>query len=72
MSRRLEREGTSFAEEFDHARRERALTYLNDGEAPLKELSSRLGFSHVESFHRAFRRWTGETPTTYRKRTLLT
>jgi AraC-like DNA-binding protein len=69
MSRRLEREGTSFAEELDNARRQLALVYVNDGETPLKEVAFRLGFSHAESFHRAFKRWTGETPLTYRKRT---
>jgi AraC-like DNA-binding protein len=68
MSRRLEREGTSFAEELDNARRQLALVYVNDGETPLKEVAFRLGFSHAESFHRAFKRWTGETPLTYRKR----
>jgi AraC-like DNA-binding protein len=69
MSRRLEQEGTSFAEELDGARRQLALVYLNDRETPLKEVAFRLGFSHAESFHRAFKRWTGETPLTYRKRT---
>jgi AraC-like DNA-binding protein len=72
MSRRLEREGTSFAEELDNARRQLALVYVNDGETPLKEVAFRLGFSHAESFHRAFKRWTGETPLTYRKRTPAT
>jgi AraC-like DNA-binding protein len=69
MSRRLEREGTSFAEELDNARRQLALVFVNDGETPLKEVAFKLGFSHAESFHRAFKRWTGETPLTYRKRT---
>jgi AraC-like DNA-binding protein len=68
MSRRLEQEGTSFAEELDNARRELALNYVHDGDTPLKEVAFRLGFSHAESFHRAFKRWTGETPLTYRRR----
>jgi len=68
MSRRLEGEGTSFTDELDNARRQLALAYLKDGETPLKEAAFRLGFSHAESFHRAFKRWTGETPLGYRKR----
>jgi AraC-like DNA-binding protein len=68
MSRRLEQEGTSFAAELDHARRQLALAYVNDGETPMKEVASHLGFSHAESFHRAFKRWTGETPLSYRNR----
>jgi len=68
MSRRLEREGTSFADELDNARRQLALAYVSDGDTPLKEAAFRLGFSHAESFHRAFKRWTGETPLGYRMR----
>lgn len=68
MSRRLEREGTSFVEELDDARRKLALVYIDDGELTLKEVAFRLGFSHTESFHRAFKRWTGETPLAFRKR----
>src|SRR5262249_45022223 len=68
MSRRLEQEGTSFAEELDNARRELAIAYVHEAETPLKEVAFRLGFSHAESFHRAFKRWTGETPLAYRRR----
>jgi AraC-like DNA-binding protein len=68
LSRRLEREGTSFVAELDDARRKLALAYIDDGELALKEVAFRLGFSHAESFHRAFKRWTGETPLSYRKR----
>jgi AraC-like DNA-binding protein len=68
MSRRLEGEGTSFGKELDDARRQLALVYLNDPETPVKQVAFRLGFSHPESFHRAFKRWTGETPVVYRKR----
>jgi AraC-like DNA-binding protein len=68
MSRRLEQEGTSFVGELDEARRQLALAYVDDGETPLKEVAFRLGFSHAASFHRAFKRWTGETPLGHRMR----
>jgi AraC-like DNA-binding protein len=68
LSRRLEQEGTSFADERDYARRELAMTYVRTSERPLTEIAFSLGFSHVESFHRAFKRWTGETPRAYRER----
>ena len=68
LTRRLEEEGTSFVEELDNARRELALSLMSDCEAPLKEVAFKLGFSHPESFHRAFKRWTGETPLAYRNR----
>lgn len=72
MSRRLQREGTTFSAELDGARRRLALAFVADGATPLKEVAFRLGFSHAESFHRAFKRWTGETPQGFRRRTLPT
>jgi AraC-like DNA-binding protein len=68
MSRRLEQEGTTFVDELDHARRELAIAYVAEFETPLKEIAFALGFSHPESFYRAFRRWTGDTPQAYRSR----
>jgi AraC-like DNA-binding protein len=68
MSRRLEQEGTSFTEELDGVRRDLAIEYVAESDTPLTEVAFSLGFSHAESFHRAFKRWTGETPLAYRKR----
>lgn len=67
FSRRLEQEGTTFADEFDNCRRKLGLTYVRQSTAPLTEVAFQLGFAHVESFHRAFKRWTGTTPQSYRK-----
>lgn len=66
MTRRLERERTTFQAELDTARRQLALDHLRQGKAPLTEIAFLSGFSHVESFHRAFKRWTGQTPLAYR------
>jgi AraC-like DNA-binding protein len=66
LSRRLEQEGTSFISLADTVRRETALVYVLDGRLALSEVAYLLGFSHVESFHRAFKRWTGSTPIAYR------
>jgi AraC-like DNA-binding protein len=66
MTRRLEQERTSFHDELDTVRRQRALELVRDGKVSLVEAAFLSGFSHVESFHRAFKRWTGHTPVTYR------
>jgi AraC-like DNA-binding protein len=66
LCRRLEREGTSFNGLVDDVRKERALELLRDPKVPLTEMAFLLGFSHVESFHRAFKRWTGTTPHLHR------
>lgn len=66
LSRKLEHEGTSFIAVADEVRHETALGYVLDKRLTLAEVAFLLGFSHVESFHRAFKRWTGETPVAYR------
>lgn len=39
---------------------------LAEGKLSLKQIANAIGFSSVSSFHRAFRRWTGVTPTDWR------
>ena len=66
MTRRLEQERTSFHDELDAVRRQRALELVREGRVSLVEAAFLSGFSHVESFHRAFKRWTGHTPVIFR------
>lgn len=66
LVRRLEAEGTSFSEQLDDLRRQLALRFVCSPNLPLSEITSLLGFSHVQGFHRAFKRWTGQTPIQYR------
>jgi AraC-like DNA-binding protein len=68
LSRRLAREGTSFGALLDELRRQLALSYLGQGRLAIAEVAFLLGFSQPEAFHRAFRRWTGQTPLEYRRR----
>lgn len=41
---------------------------LAEGKLPLKQIAQALGFSSVHGFHRAFRRWSGLTPSDWRER----
>jgi AraC-like DNA-binding protein len=67
LARRLEAEGTTFRDLVDDARRRLAIEYVGTRDIGFSEVSYRLGFSHVAAFHRAFRRWTGQTPLGYRR-----
>jgi AraC-like DNA-binding protein len=65
LQRRLADEGTSVSALIESVRRERAFAYLA-ANLPIGEVSYLLGFSEPRAFHRAFRRWTGETPQAWR------
>lgn len=66
LQRRLSDEGTTFGELLDKLRRDHAVRYLRDGRIAIGEIAFLLGFSEVSAFNRAFRRWTGTTPSAYR------
>jgi AraC-like DNA-binding protein len=67
LQRRLQGEGTSFAEVLSDLRRDRALHYLQDRRIAIGEVAFLLGFLDVTAFHRAFKRWTAKTPAEYRR-----
>lgn len=67
LARRLERENSSFRMLLDETRKALALRDLSQTQRPINEISIQLGFSNRQSFHRAFRRWTGSTAMTYRE-----
>lgn len=68
LQRRLHGEGTSFAEVLSDLRRDLAQRYLVDSRISISEVAFLLGFLDVTAFYRAFKRWTGSTPSTYRRR----
>ena len=63
LQRRLRDEGTSYQQLLDATRRDLALEYLRDGRHSLADIAFLLGFTDQSNFTRAFRRWTGKTPT---------
>ena len=67
LSRRLERDGISFRGLLDDLRKRKAVRHLVDDQLPVTEITKRLGFGDVAAFHRAFKRWFGETPSRYRR-----
>ena len=64
LRRRLDEEGISLMAIKDARRCEWAITLLR--QAPIEEVASRVGFADDIAFRRAFRRWTGRTPSSFR------
>ncbi len=66
LARQLAREGTSFSGQLDEFRRDLALQMVFSPSLSLAQLARSLGFTHVQAFHRSFKRWTGVSPRRYR------
>lgn len=67
LTRRLEREGTTFTTILDETRRKLALRYIVERHIGVSEIAFLLGFARSGAFFRAFKRWTGTTPSEYRR-----
>jgi AraC-like DNA-binding protein len=67
LRRRLDEEGTSFRELLDEVRRAEATRLVTESERPMSDIAAVLGFSHPSTFHRAFVRWEGVAPSSYRR-----
>lgn len=68
LQRRLADEGQTFDALLDELRRELASRYLADKKLAIAEVAFLLGYSEPSAFHRAFKRWTGKTPSQARQR----
>lgn len=66
LRRRLEKEGTSYQRIKDNARRDAAITMLSQQGLTVSEVAERVGFSDPSAFHRSFKKWTGQSPGSYR------
>lgn len=70
LQRALADENTSYLDVATGARRAAAEQLLRRRELGISEVAFALGFSGSPAFHRAFRRWTGTTPSEFRAREL--
>src|SRR6185369_10618542 len=67
LQRKLRDHGTTHQDVLDQMRQDLATRYLQQPEMAIGEVAYLLGFSESSAFHRAFKRWTGATPTEFRK-----
>jgi AraC-like DNA-binding protein len=66
LQRKLRDEGASFTNVIDEVRQELAESLLSEPSRSVAETCYLLGFSEPRAFHRAFKRWTGQTPRAWR------
>ncbi|NVJ64658.1 MAG: helix-turn-helix domain-containing protein [Flavobacteriaceae bacterium] len=66
LKRRLSDKGITFRECVQNIQREEALTLLSNPSQSMAEIAYQTGFSEQSAFNRAFKRWTGKSPTSYR------
>lgn len=68
LRRRLQEEDTSVSAIRDEVLRTAAVDSVSRGGETIAALANRLGFSEPSAFTRAFRRWTGASPTAFQRR----
>jgi AraC-like DNA-binding protein len=71
LNRRFAEEGTHFQAVKDGLRRDIAVHRLTNSNTGVATLAFDLGFSDATGFCRAFKHWTGSSPSDYRKDTRL-
>jgi AraC-like DNA-binding protein len=67
LQRRLAEESTSYGALVDATRRELAIAYLREGRYSVTDIGYLLGFAGTAAFSRAFRRWTGKSPSEHQR-----
>jgi AraC-like DNA-binding protein len=68
LHRQLHDEGAALQALKDEVRRERAVHLLTRTQRPVKQVAQAAGFQNEKSFARAFKQWTGTTPSEFRAR----
>ena len=66
LQRHLAEEGTSYEQVLADTRHALALQHLQTQDCSISEVAYLLGFADSSSFSRAFKRWSGQSPSQYR------
>lgn len=70
MAKKLSDSGTSYQKILNDARRQKAIDYIQRGDIPVAKIAEKLGFSDSSNFRKAFRSWSGATPSAFRRQQL--
>ncbi|MEA3641960.1 MAG: AraC family transcriptional regulator [Lamprobacter sp.] len=62
LQRKLQEEGTSFQAELDRVRRQLAEQYIQSDAYDLQTITYLTGFANPPAFSRAYKKWTGRSP----------
>lgn len=68
LDRKLQRQGAQYGELVDSVKQEVARQLLHDTRLQVQQIAESLHFSTAANFATAFRRWTGKTPSEFRRR----
>lgn len=68
LRRRMADQGLIYKEIVEDVRHKLARRYLSDKRINLKQVAYLLGYSDRAAFNHAFRRWTGSSPSDYRRK----
>lgn len=66
LQRQLKDEGISYIQIVEEVRKTLAIQYIMNSSSSIKEISFTLGYSEPSAFVRAFKKWTGKSPSNYR------
>jgi AraC-like DNA-binding protein len=66
LHRRLAEDGVSFQSIVDGVRRSLAVELLENTHIVIDQIAERVGFADATSFRKAFKKWTGRSPSEYR------
>ena len=66
LQRKLAEAKTTYLQLVDDTRKDLALRYIEDPRRSVTDITFSLGFSQPSAFTRAFKRWTGLSPSDYR------
>lgn len=66
LRRRLQNQGSGYKQLLEEARRRDAMTLLANPALAIQQVAGSLGYDVPANFTRAFRQWTGQTPSAWR------